>query len=373
MSRTKLNGGGIPQSVCAPAPRSRVGKAPPLHAVHQLVSQLLVKTHGNPPPRSAGKEKINRKLLEDPAIRDLLSGVSVGAARPRSGEAAADRPPGAPALRLYVNRAASREELGELVHEVYGTRALKQRTLPVEIIPAEPARFLSNLDRMRPAACGLSCSNGRGGPAGSMGFLARGRGDGKIYLVSNNHVLANANRGAVGDPIVQPAMFDGGNPAKDSIATLFSWVTIDPSGPNFVDCAAARVTNAAALRPDFVQFANGGPNPSYFRVGTKPSLPGPRLGKCGRTTEVKAGRLVAQDATLVVRMGGRRFVFRHQIEIANEKWSFSEDGDSGALVWNFDEFRQPVGLLFASMGEHTFANPIGTVLKALQVDIIGGL
>lgn len=53
------------------------------------------------------------------------------------------------------------------------------------------------------------------------------------FILSNNHVLANVNAGAVGDPIIQPAANDGGATPGDVIATLTRWVPIDfASGPS---------------------------------------------------------------------------------------------------------------------------------------------
>src|SRR5262245_61374534 len=44
------------------------------------------------------------------------------------------------------------------------------------------------------------------------------------YILSNNHVLANSNAGAPGDPILQPGPFDGGVDPADRIATLSRFI-----------------------------------------------------------------------------------------------------------------------------------------------------
>jgi len=345
-----------------PAPRDVIG-------AHRLAVKLITTSHAPRPEAQPGVVRLNRKLLEDPRIRHLLQGASIGPARPRSRESAENCPPGSPVLRLYVNRPATREEMGELLHEVYGVRQFRAKSLPFEVIPVPPASFLGNQDRLRPAAAGVSCSNLRGGLAGTLGFFARGRQDGQIYLVGNNHILANVNRGRVNDPIVQPAVLDGGG-GSDVIARLYNWVTLNPAGDNVVDCAAAVVTDQNGVIGKMVQHVPGDPGPSYFTVGAQPAPAGPRLGKCGRTTEVKAGRLVATNATLIVSFEGRTYVFHDQLEIADESVPFCDDGDSGSLVWNFDAERRPVGLLCARMGDHTYANPIAQVLDALNVDVI---
>ncbi|HWA26100.1 MAG TPA: hypothetical protein VG734_10580 [Lacunisphaera sp.] len=363
--------GGIPQ----PALRARsVPGAKASQAVlgaHRLAAGLIAATHASEAKCRLGTARLNRKLLEDPKIRHLLHGASIGPARPRSSESAAHCPPGSSVLRLYVNRAASREEIGELLHEVYGVKLFRKKSLPYEVIPVRPASFLGNRDQLRPASPGLSCGNLNGELAGTIGFLARGRLGGETYLVSNNHILADVNRGAVGDLIVQPAAAEDGGVEADAIATLFSWVTLDPAGINVVDCAAALVTDRELVDERMVQHIPGQPEPNYFSIGSEPTPAGPRLGKCGRSTDVKAGRLVSANATVSVKLAGRVYVFHNQIEIADESDPFCDLGDSGSLVWNFDGERQPVGLLFARMGDHTYANPIESVLDALGMDVIG--
>jgi hypothetical protein len=72
-------------------------------------------------------------------------------------------------------------------------------------------------------------------------------------------------------------------------------------------------------------------------------------------------------------LGNLRFDQQIEIESAGDG-SFSDGGDSGSLIVD-DDFGA-VGLLFAGSeagGENglglTFANPIGTVLDALKVDL----
>ena len=47
----------------------------------------------------------------------------------------------------------------------------------------------------------------------------------------------------------------------------------------------------------------------------------------------------------------------------------SAGGDSGSLIWSWDKQRNPVGLLFAGGGGFTFANKIGRVLSALDINL----
>src|SRR5439155_1575707 len=76
--------------------------------------------------------------------------------------------------------------------------------------------------RMRPAEGGVSIGHYRI-TAGTLGVLAR-RG-GRPVILSNNHVLANGNAGAIGDPILQPGPVDGGR-LQDAVARLTDFVPI---------------------------------------------------------------------------------------------------------------------------------------------------
>src|SRR5438046_1832351 len=54
--------------------------------------------------------------------------------------------------------------------------------------------------------------------AGTIACLVRK--DRALYILSNNHVLANVNTGQAGDPVLQPGPYDGGRVPADVIAKL---------------------------------------------------------------------------------------------------------------------------------------------------------
>lgn len=82
--------------------------------------------------------------------------------------------------------------------------------------------------KIRPAQPG--CSIGFRDPsnqftmAGTFGALVK---DNKgVYILSNNHVLADESRLPVGGPIFQPGLLDGGNPSTDQVATLTRFIPV---------------------------------------------------------------------------------------------------------------------------------------------------
>lgn len=62
--------------------------------------------------------------------------------------------------------------------------------------------------------------------AGTLGTVVKDRSTGELFLLSNNHVLANSNDALVGDAILQPAAMDGGQNPADVVARLERYVRL---------------------------------------------------------------------------------------------------------------------------------------------------
>jgi hypothetical protein len=147
-------------------------------------------------------------------------------------------------------------------------------------------------------------------------------------------------------------------------------------GQNYVDCATAWCIPGGAGKPNVVRkefIRQNAGSWSYFSVAKQPveaaeSMP---VGKSGRTTQLTSGRIVDVKASISVAYeNGKTANFTDQITIVgNGGRPFSDGGDSGSLVWTFDEARSPVGLLFAGGRDYTFANKIGHVLEALKIEL----
>ncbi len=208
--------------------------------------------------------------------------------------------------------------------------------------------------------------------AGTLGCFVRKAGSSALYMLSNNHVLADENRYPIGKVIVQPGTLDGGTPTNDRVAKLSSFVKLVAGQPNLVDCAIAKL--ASGVTADTSTLKGLG------------KLAGVRSGdievhdpvhKVGRTTGVRHGRVTAVELDgVLVEYDIGDVSFDDQIEIEGSgNRSFSDAGDSGSLI--VDDDRKAAGLLFAG-GDHggangkglTYGNPIGTVLSMLKVDLV---
>ncbi|OXM53807.1 hypothetical protein CFP71_20755 [Amycolatopsis thailandensis] len=185
----------------------------------------------------------------------------------------------------------------------------------------------------------------------------------RFYILSNNHVLANTNAAAIGDPILQPGPFDGGVIPSDIIARLSRYVPIKfitPGQPvplNFVDAAVAEGQFHDLDRRIFWVGDLRGVNPA-------PTV-GLAVQKTGRTTNWTTGRITNINATVDVNYGGGRVArFANQLLTTN----MSAGGDSGSIVAELDnDFA--VGLLFAGSPAVTVVNRITLVEAALGIRV----
>jgi hypothetical protein len=187
--------------------------------------------------------------------------------------------------------------------------------------------------------------------------------------VSNNHVLAASDTGAVGDPVLQPGPADGGT-AADRVAELAGFVPLRVDGANLVDAAVAVRDDGVEADPSAVP---GGPLSDAVVRATEID-PDEHVEKVGRTTGHTRGRITAVEVDgVVVQYDSGLRSFDDQIEIEGLTGAFSAGGDSGSVIWRSAD-RAPLGLLFAGSavggsagGGVTFANPLTTVLTALDV------
>jgi len=225
--------------------------------------------------------------------------------------------------------------------------------------------------RLRPARPGCSVGFQFSGAmarfvmAGTFGAVVQS--NGKWFILSNNHVLANENKLAVGSPIFQPGLLDGGDPVRDQIATLSRFVPISAGQPNTVDCAIAEVVDRRNVRTRFLPKVGQlrSPDPAPVSEGMK-------VHKIGRTTWYTTGVVFDTSADITIRYDVGRVTFQDQVLIRGGSGLFSDQGDSGAVIVEMASGR-PAALLFAGsrgVNPYTIANHLPEVLSKLQVTIV---
>lgn len=216
-------------------------------------------------------------------------------------------------------------------------------------------------------------------PAGTLGCFVTHKVTGARGILSNNHVLANVNKGKYGDGIRQPSKADGGT-NSNLIATLEQFVPMLSSRTNYLDCAWASLPRNGGRALSFRDIFNSADVLVNKLCSINPVLAWPdmQVVKVGRTTGYSEGSVDAINVNnLNVRYGNNiRVRFDRQIQIKSLSRShFARPGDSGAVV--LDSNSAPVGLLFSGSdkggGEdsgYTWANPIGDVLNSLDLEIL---
>ncbi|HET6976033.1 MAG TPA: hypothetical protein VFI24_06910 [Pyrinomonadaceae bacterium] len=342
-----------------------------LEAKQQIETQLL---------QAAGQQTAGALAADAFQGSGNIVGVGIGVSLPPTTNAGSEvlssgLHPGKQALNLYVVERTPVEEMKSHVASAMGVSESAADEIPVNVIvtgviEAQPHRF-----RMRPAPGGVSVGHFKI-TAGTIGCLSVGRTaprNARLMVLSNNHVLANTNGGAFGDCICQPGPIDGGKCPADQIAVLERFVPINfaAGAVNFVDCATGWCW-PDRVRRELVHLVGG--VPQFFRIGSVPVAPALNMavGKSGRTTQLTRGTIIDINASINVSYGaGRVALFKDQISIRGAGGTlFSAGGDSGSSIWTWDPSRRPVGLLFAGGGGITFANKMGRVLAALDINLV---
>lgn len=339
------------------------------------------------------------------------------------------------AIGYKISRGVTTDELAlvALVKEKINPRQLpSSQILPrqVDDVPLDVVAVgqvvaqQSARKRHRPKIPGGVSMGHRAITAGTFGMRVRDRRNGEILLLSNNHVLANANDAAVGDAIMQPGHVDGGRLPDDQVASLKrfipltfldqrppshsspdlsppggsippgvpgsqrrgcgralwaisqiwrhddDWQSDSPPEPerrdpefsynNRLDAALAQPRDAAMF-PNYIQDIGS------IQGSRDPAL-NLRVRKFGRTTGLTRGRIVLINATVdvsyVTNQGMRTAHFVGQFGTE----AISEGGDSGSILVE-DGGNLAVGLLFAGSNTRSFFTPIQHVLDALDVRI----
>lgn len=211
--------------------------------------------------------------------------------------------------------------------------------------------------KYRPAPPGISIGH-KDITAGTLGVTCFK--DGVKYILSNNHVLANMNAGAIGDAILQPGAYDGGTNPADKIGTLAAFVPIvfnDQNQPNHVDCALCLPTNAGDLLDEILEFG--------YPVGSKEATVGMNVIKSGRTTGVNTGTITEFSGLIAIGYGAPGTAYYDDQIITS---CMSAGGDSGSCVLDTLD-NKAVGLLFAGSDVISIHCRMTEVVAALGIAI----
>lgn len=263
--------------------------------------------------------------------------------------------------------------------------------------------------KRRPCKPGYSIGHVRVS-AGTLGAYVLVNGEDDYRILSNNHVIADSNGGALGDWILQQAAADGGSSPGNYFARLEKYVLINFDGgggggksskrlaraywksgrwtlnafaklfgceyelppaerragsgvsqptPNLVDAGLAKPTSQENVKHEYAVL-------EVVAQGFRDLGLGESVRKVGRTTEFTEGTVTATELALRVsyREQGSA-LFDDQLEITAGDGDFSAGGDSGSAILTADNYIG--GLLFAGGGGVTIANKISHVQRLLGI------
>jgi hypothetical protein len=330
-----------------------------IRAVKAELARRYLTTPGSRPAARTLRERV----APGPDPLENVVGLGVGE------KVVADHLAGVLCVKVYVRRKYLRREIPPEARIPATIDGVPTDVDEVGRVSAsQPPCSVQRRLRQRPAPGGVSVGH-LAVTAGTIGAVVRDSGredNGRRYLLSNNHVLANSNDAAPGDLIFQPGPLDGGMGAEHRIATLSRFARLNFLGrENTVDGAIAEVADGAALAEICsIGPLNGAVRPARDLV----------VIKHGRTTGLTKGVITDVDADIRVdydEAGVALFVNTVVIRGLPPTTPFSAGGDSGAVIVEC-QGRRACALLFAGSGvaDVTFANPIQAVLRRLRIRLL---
>ena len=237
-------------------------------------------------------------------------------------------------------------------------------------------------------ACGSSISQGNCRDAGTLGCLVRDS-QGVLFGLSNNHVTGGCSHTNVGLPILAPGVLDVIPLGQDPFTIGYHHRSLDmmlgtpdnTNPSNNLDAAIFKIADDARV----TSFQGS----SYDTPTTTGAIEdGATVEKVGRSTADTGGIVMGQfygGQAVFYDMDIHHFkgrVFFDPIYVVRGiGGSFSEPGDSGALVTLVDDAgeRRAIGIVVGGLtdkcapgGILTFILPIEPILQRLGVTLVGG-
>lgn len=194
---------------------------------------------------------------------------------------------------------------------------------------------------------------------------------GVAYILSNNHVLADADTATVGDAISQPGLVDVGCNAS-ATQTVAKFSQAIPLNTANVDAALAQIV-AGEVDTSGAILEIG--NPASTTAPDDSTAVSRGVAKSGRTTGLTCAAIASVNTNVKVQYQrgcgkGKKFTILYLNQVLINSSSFSAGGDSGSLIVTSDTV-QPIALLFAGSSTTTIGNRISDVTSALGVSFVG--
>jgi hypothetical protein len=226
----------------------------------------------------------------------------------------------------------------------------------------------ADLALVRPVKIGCSISGGNATGPGSIGCFVRCRQNGRMMLLTNQHVAKQEFGPDPSKPdpdIRQPAKLNGGQ-VTNNIA-VYARGKLDKTMDAAVCYLNAGVgwSNETRQGPLQASIPIVGVN-NHFAVNDA-------VWKCGCMSFIAHGRIqdVDKDSTVPHAKFGGNVAFEHQIEVKSvSNRQFQIPGDSGSCLIN--QANEIIGLLHGGLKGGAVATPIEDVFDEMDVDFVAG-
>lgn len=215
-----------------------------------------------------------------------------------------------------------------------------------------PTVAAGHFDYHRPVLAGTSISHSNHQGPGTLGCFVRHRGNNRIMLLSNEHVMQYNNVSA--RIVIQPARFNGGSPAH--AIGLYDAGVLDPR----MDAAISYLDNGIAWN-------NTLPDGTVIAGSNNAVNVGDAVKKYGCMSGMTQGTIAAVNyaSTVPHKIGPIAFVAQYNVTSAG---AFQIPGDSGSVLLSANN--EVIGLLHGGRSDGgAMATPIDVILNHFNVDI----
>ena len=273
------------------------------------------------------------------------------------------------ALRVYVVRKQPKKDLSRVIPRSITFPGIG--TLQTDVI--EIGRIQLQIDsqsqspdmaKYRPAPPG-SCV-GTGLRYGTFSCLVRKNGDDKkLYILSNNHVIANSGLADRGASVSQPSPTDQ---TDDRIAELEEIAQLSFSDSGFENLADAAIARVVSKRGVTSKIRMIGMAPQGLNQKLNRGMLVKKVGIASGLTHSEVLDVDFKTAATYTKPGAHGDLFRAGFRDQVLCHRFTEPGDSGSLV--LDQNNRAVGLHFAGSDKGSIFNKMQNVLAVLKIELV---
>ena len=211
---------------------------------------------------------------------------------------------------------------------------------------------------IRPIRAGYSF--GLRSRVGTLGAVVYDEDTDEQLLLASSHVLNRRPNGQVYD-IYQPAGRDRLTRTDAPIAVAMRYTRLSYQHANTTEAGLARPFPDTPVDPTH-------PLGSIQGIATQLEV-GSRVHKVSRSTGYTQGVVKSIDFSGSIRLGGRRYLFIHQVLISGNGNPISLEGDSGAMWITEDGYAAALNFAGSHTGQLAIASPMHLVAKRLRIRI----